>query len=123
MKLRRAGASRSATSAVVEEVPATVAKNEFGRVLDVALAGGRVVITKHDVPRAVLVSAEEYAAMSGETEVDLEALEAQFDELLEAMQKPTARAATRALFRASSAAVGRAAVAHARRGKPKRRRG
>jgi hypothetical protein len=53
--------------------------------------------------------------MTGETEVDLDALEAEFDELLEAMQKPRARAATRALFRASSAAVGRAAVAHARR--------
>jgi prevent-host-death family protein len=124
MKSKAAKAMRSAPSAaVVEEVPATVAKNEFGRVLDVALAGGRVVITKHDVPRAVLLSAEAYAALAGDTEIDLDALEAEFDALLEAMQKPEARAATDALFTASAAALGKAALAQARKRKPARVRG
>jgi prevent-host-death family protein len=123
MKPRAAKRAASASSAaIVEEVPATTAKNEFGRVLDVALAGGRVVITKHDVPRAVLLSAEEYAAMAGETEIDLDALEAEFDALLEAMQKPKARAATDALFRASPVALGRAAIAQTGKRKPVRKR-
>jgi prevent-host-death family protein len=114
---------RASLGAIVEEVSATVAKNEFGRVLDVALSGGRVVVTKHDVPRAVLISAEEYAAMRGETEVDLDALEAEFDALIEAMQKPKARAATDALFTASPAALGKAAVTQTRKRKLARVRG
>jgi antitoxin Phd len=123
MSSRTAKAARSASSSAVEQVPATVAKNEFGRVLDVALAGGRVVITKHDVPRAVLVSAEEYAALAGDTKVDLDALEAEFDEWLEAMQKPKARAASDALFAASPATLGKAAVERTRKRKPVRVRG
>src|SRR5262245_20157112 len=34
-------------------IPATDAKNEFGRILEKAIQGGTVVITKHDVPKAV----------------------------------------------------------------------
>ena len=42
---------------------ATVAKNEFGRVLDLALEHGGVVITRHNNPKAVLLSASEYQAL------------------------------------------------------------
>ena len=35
---------------------ATEAKNEFGRVLGQAIQGTTVLITKHDTPRAVLIS-------------------------------------------------------------------
>ena len=42
-------------------------------------------------------------------------LRAEFDALVERMQKPRAKAAGRALFKAAPAALGRAAVAGARR--------
>ncbi len=42
---------------------ATQAKNEFGRVLDAALQGATVVITKHRAPRAVLISIDEFTAL------------------------------------------------------------
>lgn len=41
-----------------------MAKNEFGRVLDLAEKNGAVVITKHDAPRAVLLSIDEYNALT-----------------------------------------------------------
>jgi len=109
-------------SAAVEHVPATEAKNEFGRVLDVVLAGGRVVITKHDVPRAVMLSAEQYAELTGEPDVDLDALDMELESLLEAMQAPRARAATDALFAASSSVLSKAAVGRAARKRPVGRR-
>jgi prevent-host-death family protein len=96
-----------------EEVSATVAKNEFGRVLDMALRGGRVVITKHNAPTAVLLSADAYEALAGRAAPDLDALREQFEVMLERMQAPKARAATSALFAASPSELGDAAVAAA----------
>ncbi len=100
-----------------EEVSATVAKNEFGRVLDMALRGARVVITKHDAPTAVLLSASAYAALAGRATPDLDALRDEFDAMLDRMQTPKARAGTAALFAASPSELGGAAVAtaHGRR--------
>ena len=43
-------------------VSASQAKSEFGRVLELAIQGGAVVITKHDAPRAVLISVENFNA-------------------------------------------------------------
>jgi len=40
-------------------VTATEAKNKFGRLLEKAMQGGVVVITKHDAPKAVLISMDE----------------------------------------------------------------
>ena len=45
-------------------VTATKAKNEFGRLLDTAMQGTAVVITKHDAPRAVLLSMEAFTALT-----------------------------------------------------------
>jgi antitoxin Phd len=100
-----------------EEVSATVAKNEFGRVLDMALRGGRVVITKHNAPTAVLLSADAYEALAGRATPDLDALREEFDVMLKRMQTPKARAGTAALFAASPSELGGAAVAaaHGRR--------
>ncbi|MGO9838566.1 MAG: type II toxin-antitoxin system Phd/YefM family antitoxin [Polyangiaceae bacterium] len=95
------------------EVSATVAKNEFGRVLDMALRGSRVVITKHNAPTAVLLSADAYEALAGRPTPDLDALRAEFDVMLKQMQTPTARAAASALFAASPSELGDAAVAAA----------
>jgi prevent-host-death family protein len=43
-------------------VLASEAKSEFGRVLEMAIQGGAVVITKHDAPKAVLISVENFNA-------------------------------------------------------------
>ncbi len=67
---------------------ATDAKKRFGRVLEMVLRGGAVVITRHDAPKAILISV---------------------------MQTPKARARMKAAFDASPKEVGRAAVAAARK--------
>jgi len=94
---------------------ATDAKKEFGRLLEIVLRGGRVVITKHDAPKAVMLSMDEFTALTQATERTLEVLRGDFDALLAGMQTPKARAGMKAAFDASPAELGRAAVAAARR--------
>jgi prevent-host-death family protein len=43
---------------------ATGAKKQFGRVLDMVLRGGAVIITKHDAPRAIMLSLDEFNALA-----------------------------------------------------------
>src|SRR3989442_4438209 len=93
---------------------ATGAKKEFGRVLEIVLRGGRVVITKHDAPKAVVLSMNEFHALTQATERTLATLSGEFDALLAGMQTPSARARMKAALDASPRAVGRAAVAAAR---------
>ena len=94
---------------------ATDAKKEFGRVLEIVLRGGRVVITRHDAPKAVVLSMEEFSALTQATERTLATLSDEFDALLAGMQTPKARAGMKAAFGAEPKALGRAAVAAARR--------
>jgi prevent-host-death family protein len=54
---------RSVTKATETEVSATRAQNEFGRLLDRAISGERVVITRHGRPAAVLLSAIDYGRL------------------------------------------------------------
>jgi len=89
---------------------ASDAKSEFGRVLELVLQGGVVVITKHDAPKAVLVSLDEFNALAGGQERKLDTLSAEFDALLARMQTPKARAGMKAAFEASPRQLGRAAV-------------
>jgi len=96
-------------------VSATDAKNVFGRILEKAIQGGRVVITKHDVPKAVLISVDEFEAMSRANRVQLDTLSGEFDALLAGMQTPAARAGMQAAFDASPDRLGQAAVAAARK--------
>ena len=96
-------------------VSATDAKNEFGRILEKVIQGGRVVITKHDSPKAVLISMEEFNTLSNAHRAELEALSAEFDTLLARMQTPAARAGMKAAFRATPKELGRAAAAAARK--------
>jgi prevent-host-death family protein len=105
-----AGPAGAATS-----FTATGAKKEFGRVLEIVLRGGRVVITKHEAPKAVVLSMDEFHALTQATERTLATLSGEFDALLAGMQTPSARAGMKAAFEASPRAVGRAAVAAARR--------
>jgi PHD/YefM family antitoxin component YafN of YafNO toxin-antitoxin module len=73
------------------------------------------VITKHDAPKAVLISIDEFNGLPRPREINLDTLTQYFDALLDRMQLPEARAAMQAAFDASPAELGRAAVAGARR--------
>ena len=97
----------------VPVVAATKAKNEFGAVLEQALATGAVAITRHDTPKAVLMSYAEFSSLVKTRTSDLDDLAAQFDDLLARMQTPAAREGVAAAFRASPADLGRAAAAAA----------
>jgi prevent-host-death family protein len=94
---------------------ATEAKNEFGRVLEKAMQGALVLITKHDAPKAVMLSMDEFNALSGSSERKIDALSAEFDSLLARMQGPAARKAMDAAFHASPSKLGQAALAAARK--------
>jgi len=118
---RRAGPDRVATfrnsrgeTLEPSSVTASEAKSEFGRVLETAIQGGAVVITKHDVPKAVLISVENFNALSGAAETKLDALNHEFDVLLAQMQTPKARRGMKTAFAASARQLGKAAVAAAR---------
>src|SRR5882672_10030331 len=70
---------------------ASDAKNQFGRVLETALADGVVMITKHDAVKAVLVSVDEFNALTRAKQSELDALTGEFDRLLARMQTPKSR--------------------------------
>jgi len=90
-------------------VSASAAKNAFGRILDRVAREGRLAITKHDEPCAVLISLDEYRALVGAGASTLDTLSAEFDALFERMQKPGMSAAMQRAFAMPSAALGRAA--------------
>jgi antitoxin Phd len=96
-------------------ISATEAKNEFGRILETVIQGGKVVITKHDSPKAVLISLDEFNALSNAHRAELETLSEEFDGLLAKMQTPAARAGMNAAFHATPKELGKAAVAAARK--------
>jgi prevent-host-death family protein len=90
----------------VPSVAATRLKNEFGAVLEEA-ARGAVAITRHDAPKAVLVSYDEFRALVNGRSQSLSELDGEFDALLERMQSPKAKKGVEAAFRASPAELGR----------------
>ena len=98
-----------------EVIPSTVAQNEFGRVMDRAMAGTDIAIAKHNVVRAVLVSAERYQELLRHQAVDLAALSSRFEQLYASMQRPEVQSATDSALGATPTEMGKAAVAHARR--------
>ena len=91
-------------------VTASEAKSEFARVLEMAIQGGAVVITKHDSPKAVLISVENFNALSGAAETKLDTLSQDFDALLARMQTSKARHGMKAAFAASGKRLGKAAA-------------
>lgn len=94
---------------------ATDAKKEFGRLLEMVMRGGVVVITRHETPKAVLLSVDEFNALALATDTKLDALSGEFDALLSRMQTPKARAGMKAAFEASPKQLGKAAVTAARK--------
>lgn len=112
---KAAGRSKHAAIGPVRTVTATEAKTRFGPLLESAIRGGSVVITKHDTPKAVLLSMAEFEALGGVRPPDLDALSAEFDRLLARLQTPDNRKALKSAFDATPKELGRLAVAHHRR--------
>lgn len=96
-------------------VAATRVKNEFGTVLEQAMHGGAVAITRHDLPKAVLLSYDEFVSLVKERAPQLNDLSAEFDALLAGMQTAKARQGMADAFGASASRLGRAAVTAARK--------
>lgn len=98
-------------------VAASEAKNKFGQVLDSALRDGAVVITKHDTPKAVLISIEELEAVAARGRLDTLARE--FDAQYLRMQDPGFAKAMGNAFAAGPKQLGataaKAAKAHRKR--------
>lgn len=92
---------------------ATEAQSQFGRMFDQALSGRVVVISKHNAPRAVLISVERYEALLKAGSVALDSLSNEFDALLEGMQATGARGAMQRAFSASPDKLAKAAVSQA----------
>ena len=99
----------------VPAVAATRLKNEFGAVLEQALRGGAVAITRHDAPKAVLISYDEFQSLVKARSHSLSDLSAEYNVLLARMQTPKARKGMAAAFNASPAELGRAVVKAARK--------
>jgi len=94
---------------------ATEAKNEFGRILEQAIQGATVLITKHDSPRAVLISIDHFQTLQEAPQAKLNTLTEQFDTLLERMQTPKARRGMTTAFGANPTQMGKVAVVAARK--------
>lgn len=94
----------------VPTVAATRFKNEFGAVFEQAAQTGAVAITKHDTPKAVLLSYAEFEALTRAGSPVLDELTDEFDALLDRMQTPRAKNGVAAAFDASPEELGRAAV-------------
>jgi antitoxin Phd len=98
----------------VPTVAATRFKNEFGTIFEQAAVGGAVAITKHNTPKAVLLSYAEFEALTKANTPSLDDLSDQFDQLLESMQTPQSKSAMASAFDATPEQLGRAAVKAAR---------
>ena len=88
-------------------VAASEAKNQFGQVLESALRDGAVVITKHDTPKAVLLSIDELEAIAARGRLDT--LSREFDAKYARMQTPAFGKAMTNAFAASPKQLGAAA--------------
>ena len=98
----------------VAEMPtisATELKNATADVFEQVAARRAVAITRHEKPRAVLLSVEQYEALTGQQNPDwLEKLHEEYRGLLDRMQGPKQRAAAKRAFNATPEELGEAAV-------------
>lgn len=106
----------------VSRVAATKVKNEFGNILEKAMQGEAIAITRHDAPKAVLISYEEFLRLSEHQAPNLDDLSVEFDALLSRMQTPKAKKSMAQAFNAAPDELGRAAVETARRNRPTQRK-
>jgi len=96
------------------EFSASQVKTAFGEVLERVATTGGVAITRHNVPKAVVISWEEFQSLSRARSESLDSLVGRFDDLVASMQTPRAQAAMAKAFAASPEELGRAAVEAAR---------
>jgi prevent-host-death family protein len=115
LKRRTVPATRNHLGDEPLKISATDAKNKLGKLLDSVLQGGMILITRHETPKAVLLSLEEYGKLSRAPQIRLDTLNAEFDTLLERMQTAKARAGMKVAFAASPKQLGKAAVGAARK--------
>ena len=95
---------------------ATEAKHHFGQVIRHAQRKGPVFITKHNRTEAVVLSAEEYSALTELNPVDLHQLEDEFDALFDEMQTSAFSRGADKVFAMDSVQLGRSAL-HGQPGK------
>jgi prevent-host-death family protein len=112
---RASGKSKHEAASATLTVTATEAKTRFGPLLEAAIRGGSVIITKHGTGKAVLVSMAEFEALGGSRPPDLNALSREFDGLLARLQTPRHLKALKSVFDAAPGELGRLAVANRRR--------
>ncbi len=97
---------------------ASEAKHKFGELLDTALRTSPVAITKQRKPTAVLISLEEYRALTQAEDRSLAALSAEFDRQFDVMQAPGAATAMQRAFDAPTARLGAFAAASLQKTRP-----
>lgn len=96
-------------------VTATALKNSPADVLDQVAASGAVAITRHDKPKAVLLSIAQFEQLTAGTDDWLDELHGEFQGMLEEMQDPKQREAARRAFNATPEELAQTAVAAAKR--------
>jgi antitoxin Phd len=97
----------------VQELPtitATELKNATADVFEQVAAKKAVAITRHEKPRAILLSVEQYEALTGQRPDWLEQLHEEYSGMLDRMQEPEQRAAAERAFNATPEELGEAAV-------------
>lgn len=105
-------AVRSQAASAVRALPAVSAsdlKNRFGEISAQA-AQGAISITRHQRPEFVLLPVAQYEALQQAHTAPLDALAAQFDQMVAGMNTPQAKRGVKALFSATPAKLGKAAV-------------
>jgi antitoxin Phd len=97
----------------VQELPtitATELKNSTADVFEQVAAQQAIAITRHEKPRAILLSVEQYEALTGHQPDWLEKLHEEYRGMLDRMQGPEQRAAAERAFNATPEQLGEAAV-------------
>jgi antitoxin Phd len=92
-------------------ISATELKNATADVFEQVAARRAVAITRHDKPRAVLLSTDLYEALTSQQNPPwLDQLHEEYRGLLDRMQGPEQRAAAEKLFKATPEELGEAAL-------------
>ncbi len=110
--------SENAPSSRVNELPsvsATMLKNSYAEVLDQVSESGAVAVTRHNKPRAVLLSVKDYEALLHAAPDPLHELKEEYERMFLRMQTPEHASAMERLFKATPEELGAAAVKYAKR--------
>ena len=92
-------------------ISANELKNATADFFEKVAAHRAVAITRHDKPRAVLLSVEQYEALTGQQNPDwLEKLHEEYRGMLDRMQGPEQPAGAEKLFKATPEELGEAAL-------------